>query len=136
MKVSIYDVASGLVQQHSAYPDHIGSDDDILALVRAELGEGLDVVPEHIDAAAYLILDGHVVDRPPEVRVVLPYQVKAEAERRIIAEFGPPWKQINAIRAGADLSGIDLIRDASNRIEAMGPIPLDFKDHKYWKEMP
>ncbi|SDG34355.1 hypothetical protein [Pelagibacterium luteolum] len=63
-------------------------------------------------------------------------EVKAEANRRITYAY-PLWRQINIIRDGgdglADMSAfIDGLRAKSNKIEAMKPIPPDFRDDKYW----
>jgi hypothetical protein len=80
--------------------------------------------------------------------------VKREAERRILAII-PAWRQRNltehrlslwikgrdnwtpeelaAWEAGAALwSQVEVIRAASDVIEAMNPIPQDYRDDKYW----
>lgn len=75
--------------------------------------------------------------------------VKAEARRRIVAAF-PEWKQANMtaravelIRDGdlehADMVGLTVawgwiksVREASNALEAMSPIPLDYQDDSHW----
>lgn len=61
--------------------------------------------------------------------------VKAEARRRILA-FAPEWKQLNAIREGDSelFAKLDAIRAASDAIEAMDPIPDDYRDDKHWPE--
>lgn len=73
----------------------------------------------------------YVAPPPPPITA---FDVKAEARRRILA-FAPEWKQLNAIREGdSDLfAALDAIRAASDVIEAMDPIPLDFADDAYWK---
>ena len=85
-----------------------------------------------------------------------PNRIKKEASRRIL-EIAPEWKQRNLISSGVEmldklvqggsLSTADLaarnyslsiwsqiakIRAKSNELEAMDPIPNDFKDDKYW----
>lgn len=132
MDVTIYDLETGIIQQHSTYPDHVGTFKVVRAIIRDGLGESVDVVRGHIDADAHRIRNRRKVKRaaqPP--KPITSRQVKAEAERRILSQF-PLWKQMNMIRAGEDLGGIDFIRQASNRIEAMEPIPQDFTDDKYW----
>ena len=68
--------------------------------------------------------------------------VKQEAERRITARDAYPiYKQLNIGRKrGAEFDAmskfIDDVRDASDRIEAMKPIPPDFRNDKYWPAMP
>lgn len=63
-------------------------------------------------------------------------QVKMEAARRI-GERYPVWRQLNLMREGGEAltemgAAIDAIRDASNTIEAMDPIPQDFAaDHRW-----
>lgn len=99
--------------------------------------------------------DGVMFARP--VVVITPAEVKAEAARRILA-MAPEWRQRNAAqrmiilalaRQDRDLSaeeqaevvsigemwvGIEVIRAASDAIEAMDPIPADFAENTYWPE--
>jgi len=98
-----------------------------------------------------------VIDLPaPEPVVVLPAEVKAEAERRIVAVC-PEWRQRNLtaraveltmqVAGGATLDAgeqaewdaglpvwqeIKRLRARSDEIEAMDPIPADFRDDAYW----
>ncbi|MCI5078691.1 hypothetical protein [Oricola sp.] len=83
-----------------------------------------------------------------------PEKVKAEAMRRILA-ICPEWKQRNltaqaviladkgrANWTAQDLAAwdagktiwdrIDAMRTASNALEAMDPIPTDYRDDRYW----
>jgi hypothetical protein len=89
--------------------------------------------------------------------IVKPEWVKKEAERRIlnimdrdkqrnvmakglqmVIEHGPDvslWPPEEQARAAATLTvwvQIEAIRAASNLIEAMNPVPNDFRDDKYW----
>jgi hypothetical protein len=62
--------------------------------------------------------------------------VKAEAERRIVDRY-PIWRQINIMDEGGDVraqmrSFISQVRTASNRIEAMKPIPPDYAADQHW----
>lgn len=91
---------------------------------------------------------------PPAPAPVSPEQVKAEANRRILA-LCPEWKQRNltaqavllvekgratwtdddrtAWDAGQAIwQQIKTIRDASDRIEAMPEIPQDYAQDQYW----
>lgn len=100
-----------------------------------------------------------VVDRWTDVRVSMPSQiaaVKAEARRRILGRF-PEWKQANMTATGVDLTRnlvlngkwtqdeaatasaieaawgwIKAVRAASDAIEQMALIPLDFETDTYW----
>jgi hypothetical protein len=62
--------------------------------------------------------------------------VKAECQRRIIAYTGGGdltgslVRQFNA--NGALQPEIDRLREISNKIEKMNPIPIDFRDDKFW----
>lgn len=88
--------------------------------------------------------------------IVTAEMVKAEAGRRIV-EIVPEWKQRNLTARGtkfalrlaqgdtlsvadqAELAAgeaiwaqVEAIRDASDLIEAMDPIPADYADNKHW----
>jgi hypothetical protein len=88
--------------------------------------------------------------------IITPIEVKAEAARRILARF-PDWKQRNmnaqaiALLQSLILNGsltaeeqalsdslnaawaaVSAIRAASDAIEAMDPIPLDYADDTLW----
>jgi hypothetical protein len=128
MQYSVYDRETGRILRYVNYPE------EHKALAIQNDGEAL--FNGHVDATAYMIRNSRKVTRPPDPPApVAAWEVKAEAERRILSRF-PLWKQLNMIRAGEDLSEIDAIRAASNRIERMDPIPLDFRDDKYWTEAP
>ena len=89
-----------------------------------------------------------------EERVITVQEVKAEAQRRIY-EILPDWKQRNLTARAAELAlkgagswtpdeqaevaagqalwdKIKAVRAASDVIEAMDPIPLDYTDDSYW----
>jgi hypothetical protein len=66
--------------------------------------------------------------------LVTPSHVKAEAQRRIEERY-PLWRQMNILAEGGSPEmtlWIAGVRTASNRIEAMTPIPADYEDPKYW----
>lgn len=65
-------------------------------------------------------------------------QVKAEAARRLAPT---DWYVIRAAEGGTAAPANVLayraaVRDASNNIEVMDPIPRDFADDSYWPEAP
>jgi len=99
--------------------------------------------------------------------VVLPDDVRAEAQRRMMALVGARDAEhlalviTNGLREATRLlqkeaagqaltpeedarkhqlqqvdAAIEAIRAASNRLEAMEPIPEDYADDKYWPKMP
>jgi hypothetical protein len=91
-----------------------------------------------------------IEDKDP---VELKYLVKAEAQNRILSKY-PLWKQNNLLiskvelvakasltqeeQAALDdinsqLQEIKEIRDFSDVLEAMTPIPEDYRDNKYWQ---
>lgn len=105
-------------------------------------------------------IDKSLVDDPaPVPKKPLPpatvKDVKEEAYKRIVAIL-PEWKQRNLTARAAELAAIlaerswtneeraewgdgqaiwdqiKAIRAASNEIEAMDPIPVDFREDRYW----
>ena len=93
---------------------------------------------------------------PPEPKAQpVPQDVKEEAGRRILYRF-PDWKQRNMMARSIELQDIaserpwtteetaevvafraawawiQSVRDASDTIEAIDPIPADFADNTYW----
>lgn len=88
--------------------------------------------------------------------VVLPADVKAEAQRRIYERY-PEWRQANLLARGVELQDawrlngawtaqeaadaqacrdawawINAVRDASNTLEGMMPVPRAYRDEAYW----
>lgn len=62
--------------------------------------------------------------------------IKVEAARRIEAIM-PMWMIAREISGGTPISDeikaeVQLIRDASNQLEAKGKIPFSYTDDKYW----
>jgi hypothetical protein len=61
--------------------------------------------------------------------------IKAECQRRIIAHCGAEDIIGALVRQMNDpslKSGVDALRSRSNAIEAMEPVPVDFRDDGYW----
>lgn len=106
---------------------------------------GPEVVIE-IDKVRYVYT---IEDKDP---VELKYLVKAEAENRILSKY-PLWKQSNMLALKVDLMSkttlteqeqitlddinsqlqeIQAIRNCSDVIEAMTPIPENYRDNQYW----
>lgn len=82
--------------------------------------------------------------RNAKIAAALPYRetvvtsedVKREAARRIRL-LVPRWKMERALTGGkpipaADQKAAQAVRDASDRIEKMNPIPVDYTDDRYW----
>lgn len=59
----------------------------------------------------------------------------------LINQVMPVWRQVNALRnqhiakldGSEEFERIDAIRAASNRLESMKKIPLNFRDDDFWK---
>jgi hypothetical protein len=106
---------------------------------------GPEVVIE-IDKVRYVYT---IEDKDP---VELKYLVKAEAENRILSKY-PLWKQSNMLALKVDLMSkttlteqeqitlddinsqlqeIQAIRNCSDVIEAMTPIPENYRDNQHW----
>lgn len=125
-KFTIYDAATGEVLRNG-----ICSSGEDFAL-QAEEGEDI-LYGEQIERG-HRILDGVAIQMPLPPPSILPEDVKRAARERIEARY-PIWKQMNALSSGGDLEMtmfIDRVRDRSNKIEAMVPIPLDFTADHYW----
>lgn len=75
--------------------------------------------------------DGATFAKPAVTRA----KVNAEAGRRITLKF-PIHEQINVVRGAKQRPGmwewIDSVRAKAAELEAMQPIPEDFRDDKYW----
>lgn len=111
-------------------------------------------------SAEYVVERDRVVQRWTITRHPLSIQlaaVKLEARNRILARY-PEWKQANMTARGVELVNlragrawtveeqaeadalqaawdwVKAVRSASDVIEAMTPIPADFRDAKYWPE--
>lgn len=105
------------------------------AVVRIDPCEAL--ARGHWPAEEYRFADG-VPILDPIVPVITAQMVKDEARRRII-EVYDLGKQATLTRLGGEKADtmfafIDAVRDASNRVEAMDPIPPDYADNKWWIE--
>ncbi len=76
---------------------------------------------------------------PPELKIVVEKEHVRNYCGIVIDRRYPVWKQMNIIREGgkalAEMSNwIDGMRDASNAIEAMDPIPIEFHKLPHWPQ--
>jgi hypothetical protein len=82
------------------------------------------------------VLSGDVITLDPvKTREIMIGLVKAEAQRRIIAACGARDLMgclIRQVNGRVDVAVIDRIRERSNKLEAMSPIPDNFADDKWW----
>lgn len=106
----------------------------IIELTRANLIEGQSLYEGEIDLKTTFLPGGVPTPKPVEVRTVTAAEVKAHAGRLLSYT---DWVVVKALDTGepADpeiVANRQAIRDASNALEAMSPIPADFTDPKYW----
>lgn len=111
-----------------------GSNPAIIDLTRENLAGGQSLFEGEIDPATTYLPGGVPAPKPAEVRTVTPQEVKAHAGRLLRYT---DWVIVKAFDTGeaADpeiVANRQAIRDASNRLEAISPIPADFTDPKYW----
>ncbi len=109
----------------------------VLERQRLSDGEGIYCLGP-IDPKTTYLPGGVPTPKPEEVRVVTPQEVKAHAGR--ILSY-TDWVVVRAMDTGepadpAILAKRQAIRDASDALEAMDPIPADYRDPKYWPTQP
>lgn len=128
---AIYDAATGEVLRQGH-----GTNPRILEVQRLADGEAL--YAGEIDAKTTYLPGGFPAPKPAVAVVVTPGQVKAHAGR--ILSYSD-WYVTRDLEGGGSVPDAMLayrqaVRDASNAIEAMEPIPADFTDPKYWPVAP
>jgi hypothetical protein len=128
VKYTVYDHQTGVIAKIVDYPEEHA----LLALD----GEHQAMIEGEFAAADFLIIGGFVVPKEPVAPIITPEQVKAQAWGRIMARY-PDWKQLNLMREGGlaldTMSAfIDAVRAASNALEALNSIPIDFADDTHW----
>jgi hypothetical protein len=111
-----------------------GSNPAIIDLTRGNLADGQSLFEGEIDPNTTYLPGGVPTPKPAEVKVVTPLEVKAMAGRLLSYT---DWVVVKALDTGepadpAITAKRQAIRDASNALEAMSPIPVDFTDPKYW----
>jgi hypothetical protein len=99
----------------------------------SETGE---IGPVEAQIAEWLAAHRRFKPTPVDFPAVTAAEVKLEAQRRI-REIIPRFKVERAISGGKAISEEDqkaaqAVRDASNRIEKLNPIPADFREDWYW----
>lgn len=108
-----------------------------VALATSRLKEGEALHIGQVDAATQYLPGGILTPKPEEPPAIVAADVKAWAGR--ILSY-TDWVDIRSINgAPADPSMLayrQAVRDASNVIEAMSPIPADYRDPKYWPVAP
>lgn len=86
----------------------------------------------------FAMLDGvPIAHVPAPTREEIIRRIKLEARSRIEDRGWTTAKQLNVMAEGGDAliamrSSIDAFRAASNRLEAMDPIPLDYAHNRWW----
>lgn len=124
---AIYETASGKVVR-------VGKSSNARILEVQPIKDGEALFVGEIDPDTQYLPGGVPTPKPKEVRVVTALEVKAWAGRLLSYT---DWVVVKALDTGALADPLILakrqaIREASNTIEAMDPIPADFTDPKYW----
>jgi len=115
--------------------------------IEADIGNGTETLPYTYapgeshglgpQVAAWLAANPGLKPAPYALQPVGRDAVKKEAARRI-AETGIGWMVEREVSGGALIpqavkDACALIRERSNAIETLSPIPHDFTDDKYWR---
>lgn len=127
---AIYDAATGAVLRVGKSTNPAILDVQVLAD-----GEALHV--GEINPGATFLPGGIPTAKPAQAIIVTPQEVKAHAGR--ILSY-TDWLELRA-SSGQQIppemiAYRQAVRDRSGEIEAMEPIPADFRDPSYWPEEP
>lgn len=126
---AIYETETGKVVSFGK-----GSNPAIIELTRQGLKPGQSLYEGEIDPNVTYLPGGVPAPKPAEARLVDPAEVKSHAGRLLRPT---DWVVVRAFDTGepadeAIIAKRQAIREASNALEAMSPIPPDFTDPKYW----
>ena len=110
----------------------------VVDLARERMPEGAALYEGEIDPATTYLPGGMPTPKPDLAPVVTAMEVKAHAGRLLSYT---DWYVTRHQETGADtpsdiLAYRQAVRDASGLIEAMEPIPADYRDPKYWPAQP
>lgn len=128
---AIYDVATGAVKRAGR-----GANPRILEV--QQLGPGEALYAGEIDPNTTYLPGGVPTPKSAEMVVVTVAEVKNYAGRLLSYT---DWYVTRQQEGGADIPADILayrqaVRQASNDIESMSPIPADFRNPQYWPEAP
>ena len=124
---AVYEAATGKVLQ-------VGSSTNSAILDMIGKGEGEAVYQGQIDPKTTYLPGGVPTPKPEEPRLVTALEVKAHAGRLLSYT---DWVVVKAVDTGEPpdptiVAHRQAIRAASNALEAMNPIPINFTDPSYW----
>lgn len=124
---AVYEAATGKVLQ-------VGSSTNPGILEMVGKGEGEAVYEGRINPKTTFLPGGVPTPKPEELPVVTTLEVKAHAGRLLSYT---DWVVVKAMDTGepadpAIIAKRQAIRAASDALEAMSPIPVDFTNPKYW----
>ena len=130
---AIYDLATGAVKRTTK-----STSPRALELAQARLTAGEGVYEGHVDPKTTYLPGGVPTPRPPEAVVIGPVQVKQWAGRLLSYT---DWYVTRRADTGEDIPADVLtyrqaVRDASGEIEAMDPIPEDYRNPDLWPAIP
>ena len=128
---AVYDEATGQVKRAGR-----GANSRILEV--QQLGPGEALYAGEIDPTTTYLPGGVPTPKPAQAIVVTAAEVKTYAGRLLSYT---DWYVTRQQEGGADIPADILtyrqaVRQASNDIEAMSPIPADFRNPQYWPEAP
>jgi len=130
---AIYEIATGKVVGAGR-----SNNARVIEVNRNALAEGCALYEGEIDPATTYLPGGVPAPLQPAPVVITAAEVKAHAGRLLSYT---DWVVVRALDTGtpADPDVIayrQAVRDASNALEAMNPIPADFTDPKHWPARP
>ena len=129
---AIYEAATGKVIAKGG-----STDEAIIGLAQAGLLGGQALYVGDIDPNTMFLPGGFPAPLPEASNSVVARDVKAHAGRILSYSDWVDIRSINGPAADPEMLAYrQAVRDASNEIEAMDPIPSDFRDPKYWPVSP
>lgn len=107
-------------------------------LERRNLKVGEAIYNGEVDPRTHFLPGGVPTEKPEEIPVITAGQVKAHAAKLLSYS---DWYVTRKIETGAAIPARvrayrRAVRAASNKIDAMKPIPADYRDQKHWPVAP
>lgn len=129
---AVYEAESGTVVAAGK-----STNPEIIDLARGGLTEGQALYVGEIDPNTTFLPGGFPASKPVQPAIITAQDVKAHAGR--ILSY-TDWLEIRSISGEPMTPEMaeyrQAVRDRSGEIEAMSPIPADFRDPKYWPVSP
>lgn len=108
-----------------------------IELTRDRMTAGQALYEGEINPGAVYLPGGVPTRKPDATVVVTPQEVKAHAGRILSYTDWVEIRAINGSPVSREMAAYRQgVRDRSGEIEAMSPIPADFRDANYWPVIP